>query len=78
LQKEIRILKSYSRANDGGRSSTVEPQIVVLVVAGSSPVGHPASEAVKKLKKLQCYKGAPDLLCNAFSFVTPVTTVQCL
>jgi hypothetical protein len=26
---------------DGGRSSMVEPQIVVLVVAGSSPVGHP-------------------------------------
>ena len=23
----------------------VEPQIVVLVVAGSSPVGHPASQA---------------------------------
>jgi hypothetical protein len=29
------------RVNDGGRSSMVEPQIVVLVVAGSSPVGHP-------------------------------------
>ena len=25
----------------GGRSSKVEPQIVILVVAGSSPVGHP-------------------------------------
>ena len=25
----------------GGYSSMVEPQIVVLVVAGSSPVGHP-------------------------------------
>ena len=25
----------------GGRSSMVEPQIVVLDVAGSSPVGHP-------------------------------------
>ena len=25
----------------GGRSSMVEPQIVVLAVAGSSPVGHP-------------------------------------
>src|SRR6266513_984251 len=31
--------------SDGGRSSMVEPQIVVLVVAGSSPVGHPASQA---------------------------------
>ena len=29
-----------SRAN-GGRSSMVELQIVVLAVAGSSPVGHP-------------------------------------
>ena len=26
---------------DGGRSSMVELQIVILVVAGSSPVGHP-------------------------------------
>ena len=25
----------------GGRSSMVEPQIVILVVAGSNPVGHP-------------------------------------
>src|SRR5438874_13477082 len=30
--------------NDGGRSSMVEPQIVVLVVAGSSPVGHPIND----------------------------------
>ena len=43
LQKEIRILILF-RANDGGRSSMVEPQIVVLVVAGSSPVGHPPSQ----------------------------------
>jgi hypothetical protein len=41
---EIRILKSCFRVSDGGRSSMVEPQIVVLVVAGSSPVGHPASQ----------------------------------
>jgi hypothetical protein len=34
----------------------VEPQIVVLVVAGSSPVGHPFLR-VKKLKKLHCYNG---------------------
>jgi hypothetical protein len=46
LQKEIRILILFS-ANDGGRSSMVEPQIVVLVVAGSSPVGHPASQVPK-------------------------------
>ena len=44
LQKKIRILKSWFPANDGGRSSMVEPQIVVLVVAGSSPVGHPLSQ----------------------------------
>ena|GEM_PF-1671950 len=30
-------------ARVGGRSSMVEPQIVILVVAGSSPVGHPTS-----------------------------------
>ena len=30
-------------AENGGRSSTVESQIVILVVAGSSPVGHPTS-----------------------------------
>ena len=45
LQKEIRILILF-RANDGGRSSMVEPQIVILVVAGSSPVGHPARETL--------------------------------
>jgi hypothetical protein len=42
LQKGIGILRSYFCVSDGGRSSMVEPQIVVLVVAGSSPVGHPA------------------------------------
>ena len=41
LQKEIRILILFAGI-DGGRSSMVEPQIVILVVAGSSPVGHPA------------------------------------
>ena len=39
----------FSRANDGGRSSMVEPQIVVLVVAGSSPVDHPARAAARIL-----------------------------
>jgi hypothetical protein len=34
-------LKILFRVIVGGRSSMVEPQIVVLVVAGSSPVGHP-------------------------------------
>ncbi len=37
----ICALKFKFPAQDGGRSSMVEPQIVVLVVAGSSPVGHP-------------------------------------
>ena len=36
----------FRRQSDGGRSSMVEPQIVVLVVAGSSPVGHPFCEKV--------------------------------
>ena len=32
---------------DGGRSSMVELQIVILVVAGSSPVGHPIFGVVR-------------------------------
>lgn len=36
-----RTISFYFGSPDGGRSSMVEPQIVVLVVAGSSPVGHP-------------------------------------
>ena len=40
LQRGTGILDSVP-LNRGGRSSMVEPQIVVLVVAGSSPVGHP-------------------------------------
>jgi hypothetical protein len=47
LQKKIQILKSCLCGNNGGRSSMVEPQIVVLVVAGSSPVGHPALQIPK-------------------------------
>ena len=39
LQLGAKKLKSL---RDGGHSSMVEPQIVVLAVAGSSPVGHPA------------------------------------
>ena len=42
MQKNVGILESYFEPVNGGRSSMVEPQIVVLVVAGSSPVGHPA------------------------------------
>ena len=36
----------------GGRSSMVEPQIVVLVVAGSSPVGHPDLKRLVKSERL--------------------------
>jgi hypothetical protein len=37
----IARLKTRISVRHGGRSSMVEPQIVVLVVAGSSPVDHP-------------------------------------
>src|SRR5687768_1558385 len=33
--------ENYCFGPVGGRRSMVDPQIVVLVVAGSSPVGHP-------------------------------------
>jgi hypothetical protein len=36
----------------------VEPQIVVLVVAGSSPVGHPISEIIAVLDELEVALGA--------------------
>jgi hypothetical protein len=39
-------LKILLHITVGGRSSMVEPQIVVLVVAGSSPVGHPLCQSV--------------------------------
>lgn len=38
-----RSKSSFRLRSVGGRSSMVEPQIVVLDVAGSSPVGHPTS-----------------------------------
>src|SRR5581483_6688716 len=38
----IRGSKPTVAGADGGHSSMVELQIVVLAVAGSSPVGHPA------------------------------------
>ena len=41
--------KSTLGGTVGGRSSMVEPQIVVLVVAGSSPVGHPNLQFLNKL-----------------------------
>jgi hypothetical protein len=40
LPLQLRAEKLES-LRDGGHSSMVEPQIVVLAVAGSSPVGHP-------------------------------------
>jgi hypothetical protein len=45
LQTSRRNLKFPVR---GGRSSMVELQIVVLVVAGSSPVGHPAFASLRR------------------------------
>jgi hypothetical protein len=43
--------------NDGGRSSMVEPQIVILVVAGSSPVGHPDSYISLRRWNIQFARG---------------------
>jgi hypothetical protein len=40
-KRDSNLKISLRGQSDGGRSSMVEPQIVVLVVAGSSPVGHP-------------------------------------
>jgi hypothetical protein len=48
--------------SDGGRSSMVEPQIVVLVVAGSSPVGHPIFRKVKLLEELLLQRKTATLL----------------
>ena len=36
---------------DGGHSSMVELQIVVLAVAGSSPVGHPRARFAREIPK---------------------------
>ena len=44
---------SVRQRSDGGRSSMVELQIVVLVVAGSSPVGHPFFKSQNPVAKLQ-------------------------
>lgn len=41
-EPELALL-SFSPFLHGGRSSTVEPRIVVPAVAGSNPVGHPPS-----------------------------------
>ncbi len=40
-KRDANLKLALRQRNDGGRSLMVEPQIVVLVVAGSSPVGHP-------------------------------------
>ncbi len=42
-KRDANLKLALRQRSDGGRSSMVEPQIVVLVVAGSSPVGHPTS-----------------------------------
>ena len=57
--------------SDGGRSSMVEPQIVVLVVAGSSPVGHPIFKSQNPNPKLQILDfGLWDLKLGIFNFVS--------
>ncbi len=45
---------------NGGRSSMVELQIVVLAVAGSSPVGRPATFY---LPKRRCVRSIPHSCC---------------
>ncbi len=47
----------------------VEPQIVVLVVAGSSPVDHPAFEIPKSKSQVPNF-GLWDLKPGIFSFVS--------
>ena len=56
-KRDANLKLALGQRIDGGRSSMVEPQIVVLVVAGSSPVGHPISRKVKLLKELHRYNG---------------------
>src|SRR6266446_2496426 len=62
----------------GGRSSMVEPQIVVLVVAGSSPVGHPIFRKVKLLKELHRYKREASRHFQRCNIVTFLTAPLCL
>jgi hypothetical protein len=47
-------------ASDGDRSSMVELQIVVLAVAGSSPVGHPSCFRGKNTLEIRIDKGSVD------------------
>ncbi len=63
---------SVRQRSDGGRSSMVELQIVVLVVAGSSPVGHPIFfKSQNPSAKLQILDfGIWDLKLGIFNFVS--------
>ena len=45
-KRDANLKLALRQQRDGGRSSMVELQIVVLVVAGSSPVGHPVFRKV--------------------------------
>ncbi len=56
-KRDANLKLALRQQRDGGRSSMVELQIVVLVVAGSSPVGHPVFRKVKLLKELHRYNG---------------------
>ena len=55
-------VRYFPRSENGGRSSMVELQIVVLAVAGSSPVGHPTFSQ-------------PRLGLAGFDFPAPVPNV---
>jgi hypothetical protein len=46
---EFQLALVWTRLRNGGRSSTVEPRIVVPAVAGSNPVGHPTRLLVYRL-----------------------------
>ena len=58
----IQNLKSRFE-RDGGRSSMVELQIVILAVAGSSPVGHPALDFGFRIS--DCGKGSGPLIAQS-------------
>ena len=75
LQKQIRILNSSSGGN-GGRSSMVEPQIVILVVAGSSPVGHPASQVPNPKFQAPNLNLRIGIWCLDFGFLRRVPVAQ--
>ena len=70
-KRDANLKLALGQRIDGGRSSMVEPQIVVLVVAGSSPVGHPIFKSQNPSPKLQILDfGFWDLKLGIFDFVS--------